>query len=57
VVGSEIDSCVGGGGLSYVYFEMWGFSVYVQAKKFMFPFSSCVGLSLCCCVFGLCGFQ
>jgi hypothetical protein len=34
VVGFEIDSCVGGGGLSiYVCFEMWGFSVYVQVKK------------------------
>jgi hypothetical protein len=31
VVGFEIDSCVGCGGLSiYVYFEMWGFSVYVS---------------------------
>jgi hypothetical protein len=34
VVGFKIDSCVGGGGLSmYVYFEMWGLSVYVQFKK------------------------
>jgi hypothetical protein len=30
----EIDSCVGSGGLCvYIYFEMWGFSVYVQVKK------------------------
>jgi hypothetical protein len=34
VVGFEIDVCVGSGRLSvYVYFEMCGFSVYVQAKK------------------------
>jgi hypothetical protein len=35
VVGFKIDSCVGSGKLSiYIYFELWGFLVYVQVKKF-----------------------
>jgi hypothetical protein len=30
----EIDSCVGAGRISaYIFFKMWGFTVYVQVKE------------------------